>query len=316
MRISILAVTISLGALFNAEIVGAQTYPNRPIRLITAEPGTGGDFAARLIGRGLTETIGQPTIIDNRIAVVAADIMSKAPANGYTMMLFGGALWLTPLLQQVSYDPMRDFAPVTLAARAPNVLVVPSSLPVKTVKDLIALAKAKPGELNYASSVNASTSHLAGELFNSLAGTNIVRVTYKGGAGPINDLIVGRVQVMFGTAGSVSALVKSGRLTALAVTTAQPSALFPNLPTVLATIPGYEMASMSGMFVPVKTPQTIIQILNQKILETLGKQEIKDRFFTAGVEVVGSAPGELTAALKGEMARMGKLIKDAGITNN
>jgi tripartite-type tricarboxylate transporter receptor subunit TctC len=294
----------------------SQPYPNKPIRMVTAEVGAGGDFVARMIAPGLAERFGQQLIVDNRggSGVIPIDIVAKAPPDGYTLLVFGSAFWLLPFLQTVAYHPVNDFAPVTLAVTTPLLLVVHPSLPVKSVKELIAWAKAKPGELNYASGISGSATHLPAELFKSMTGVNLVRVAYKGGGPALNALIGGEVQVMFATASSASPQVNAGRLRALAVTSARPSALFPELPTVAASgLPGYDAASIMCVFTPAKTPAALISQLHGEIVQVLNKPELKERFIRAGSEVVASTPAQLAAAMKADMATMSKVIKDAGI---
>ena len=297
-----------------ADVVSGQTYPNKPIRIMATQPGGLTDIVARLIAPGLTANLGQQIVVDNRGALIAVEIAAKAPPDGYTLLVNGSAFWLLPLLRNnVSWDPVRDFAPITMAVRSPSVLVVHPSVPVKSVADLIALAKARPGALNYAAGTIGATPHLAAELFKAMAGVNIVRVGYKGTGPSVIALVGGEVHLMFAGLGSVAPHVKSGRLRALAVTSAQPSALVPGLPTVAASLPGYEAASILGIFAPAKTPATIINRLHQEIVRAINRTEVKERLFNAGVEVVGSSPEEFTATVKDDMARMGKVIKDAGI---
>jgi tripartite-type tricarboxylate transporter receptor subunit TctC len=218
------------------------------------------------------------------------------------------------LYAKIPYDPVRDFAPVTQVANVPNVLVVHPALPANSVKELIALAKAKPGTLNFASGSNGSAGHLAGELFKSMAGVDIVRVPYKGGGPALLALLGGQVQVMFPTAASVSPHVKSGRLRALAVTSAQPSLLFPDVPTVAASgVPGYVAEQNIGVFAPAKTPAAIIDRIYREIVAVLGKPEVRERFGNAGVEPVGTAPQEFAAVIKTDIARMTALIRSSGI---
>ncbi len=291
-------------------------YPNKPIRIVT--PGTGGgtDLTARMIAPGLSGSLGQQVVVDNRPSgVIAGGIASKAQPDGYTLLIGGSSHWLAPFMQDnLPFDPVRDFSAITLAVSMPNILVVHPSVAANSVKELIALAKSRPGELNYASALAGGTIHLAAELFKAMAGVNIVRVPYKGSGPALNDLIAGQVQVMFATAGSVAPHIKSGRLRALAVTTSQPSALAPGLPAVAAAgLPGYESVAMFGMFAPARTPATIISRLHQEIVGVLNKADVKQRFFNVGVETVGSSPEEFAAAVKSEIARMGKVIKSAGI---
>jgi len=295
-----------------------QGYPNKPIRLITAEAGGGNDFAARLIVQGLAGSLGQQMVVDNRGGaggIIAVEIAARAQPDGYTLLLYANNIWLIPLLRSsVPYDPVRDFAPITWAAKSPNTVVVHPSLPVRSMEELIAYAKARPGELNYGSGGTGATTHLAVELFKSMTGVNIVRVPFKGNGPALNALIGGQVQLMFATAGAVAPHLKSGRLRALAVTSAQPSPLAPGLPTVAASgLPGYESISIYGVYAPSRTPPAIVQHLNEAIVRVLGRAEVKEKFLASGVETVGSAPGELAAIMKSEIARMGKVIRDAGL---
>ena len=308
---------ISLGMIFlGTAAASGQDYPNKPIRWVTSAPGGGGDFLSRLIAQGISGSLGQPVIVDNRAgAVISGTIVSKALPDGYTLLMQSGALWIAPLLQNTPYDPVRDFSPITLAVNSPNILVVHPSLPVKSVKELIALAKARPGELNYGTGGTGSSPHLAAELFKAMAGVNIVRIAYKGGGPALNALIGGEVQMTIdGT--QLVPHIKSGRLRALAVTSLQPTALVPNLPAVAESLPGYESVLILSIWTPAKTPVAIINRLNQEIVRFLKTAEVKEQLFKAGVEVVGSSPEELAATVKSEMAKMGKLIKDAGIKVN
>lgn len=292
-----------------------QNYPHKPIRIVTAEIGGGQDFGARIVAQGLTASLGQQVIVDNRAAgVIPANIVAKAPPDGYTLLVAGVSLWIAPYLQSnVPYDPVKDFSTITLLGISPTILVVYPSVPANSVKELIALAKAKPGQLNYASSSTGAPNHLAAELFKAMAGVNIVRIPYKGSVGGITDVISGQVQLTFGTAASVTPHVKSGKLRALAVTSAQPSAVFPGVPPVAATLPGYEAGSIYCVFAPAKTPVTLINRLNREIVQLLKTTEVRERFFNTGVETVGSSPEQLAATIKTDMARLGKVIKDAGI---
>ena len=310
-RVFIIALAAAL-----AGVACAQTYPNKPIRMVTSSAGGSADFAARLIAQGLTGELGQQVVVDNRGGSVSTSvgIVAKAPPDGYTLLLYASSLWIAPLLQPVSYDPIRDFSPITLAASSPYILVVHPTVPVTSVKELIALAKAKPGELNYGSSGLGTANHLAAELFNAMAGVNIVHVPYKGAGPALNALIGGQLQVMFPSAGSVTSHIKSGRLKALGVTSAEPSALAPGLPTVAAAgVPGYESLLMIGVFTPAGVPAALINRLHQEIVKALRKADTKERLFNAGVEAVGGTPAQLAASVKSEMVRLGKVIKDAGI---
>ncbi len=293
----------------------SQQYPLKPIRIVTSEPGGGNDLATRIISQEITAPLGQPFVIDNRAGPqVAAETVARAPADGYTLLITGDPLWLLPFLQDnVSFEALRDFAPITLAVRSPNVLVVHPSLPAKSVKELIALAKAKPGQLNYGSSIPGSSNHLGAELFKTMAGVDIVRVAYKGTAQTVNALLGGEVQVMFSTSGTVVPHVKSGRLRALAIASPQPSKLLSDVPTIAETLPGYASGSIVGVFAPSRTPSTVIVRLNQEIVRALNTPKVLERFFSNGSDVVGSSPEDFVATIKNESARMGKVIRDARI---
>ncbi len=308
----------SLGLMvLGAGLVSSQDYPNKPIRIVTADPGGASDFAARLIAPGLSDSLGEQVVVDNRGGAggaIAANIVAKAPPDGYTLLYYGSSIWILPLLHKVAFDPLRDFSPVTAAVRSPNVLVVHPSLPIKSVKELIALGKARPGELNYGSGGSGTASHLAPELFKAMAGVNIVRIIYRGAGPALNALLSGELHVMFPAAPAAMPHVKSGRLRALAVSSAQPSALTPDLPTVAASgLPGYEAVSIYGIFAPTGTPATVINRLNQEVVRVLNRTDVKNRFFNMGVEVAATSPEEFAATISSEMARMGKVIKDAGI---
>jgi tripartite-type tricarboxylate transporter receptor subunit TctC len=310
----VLIAAVAAGVLATGSLYG-QAYPTRPIRIVTSAAGGSPDLVARLIAQGISGPLGQPVIIDNRSSgIVPAELVAKAPPDGYTLIGTSNVLWLVTLMQKTTFDPLRDFAPIAMTNVAPAVLAVHPSLPVKSVKELIVLAKARPGQLNYSSSTNGTASHLAGELFKALAGVNIVRIAYKGAGLAINDLISGQVQMTFITATSVMPHVKSGRLRALAITSARPSELFPGLPTVAASgLPGYEATSSGALLAPAKTSEAIISRLNHEVVRFLGTPEARERLFHAGSEVVGSSPDELAAAIRTEMDRMRKVIKDAGI---
>ena len=299
-----------------ASLACAQNFPNRPVRILASEAGGGGDFVARTIAQGIPQGLGQQMVVDNRGGgVIAGELVAKAPPDGYTLLLYGNTLWLLPLMRDhVPYDAQKDFAPVTLAGRAQNVLVVHPSLPVRSVKDLIAMAKAKPGELNYASAVAGAVNHLAAELFKSMANVNIVRIPHKGTSSALNSVLGGQVHMMFATASSVIPHVKSGRLRGLGLTGAQPSPLFPDMPTIAAAgLPGFDSVSLHGIFAPAGTPAAIIQRLNKEIVAVLQRPETRERFASAGVDVAASTPEQLTATMKAEIDSMGKVIRNAGI---
>ena len=253
-------------------------------------------------------------IVDNRGGLLSMELVAKAPPDGYTLLLASGSLWISQFLRDaVGWDALRDYAPITLLVTSPNVLVVHPSLPVKSVKELIALARARAGELNYSSGQSGSSSHIAGELFNTMAGVKVVRVPYKGQGPSMLALITGEAQLSFPNAASATPFMKSGKLRALAVTTARPSALAPGLPTVAASgLPGYESKAILGMFAPARTPAAIIDQINAEIVRALNDAEVKQRLFDSGAEAHPSSPQELTAEMKSEMATTGKLMKNIG----
>ena len=302
-------------SLLGVQAVCAQKYPAKPIRMITAEAGGGNDFGARLIAQGLTGSLGAQVIVDNRSSgMIPGTLLAKAPADGYTLLYYGKAFWIGPLFQDdAPYNPLKDFSPITLVGKAPTILVVHPSVAATTVKELITLAKAKPGTLNYASDSTGSPNHLAGELFKAMAGVNIVRIPYKGSGAAMNNLIGGEVQMSFGTAASVTPHVKSGRLRALGITSLQPSAVYPGLPTVASTLPGYEAGSIYAVFAPPKMPATLVTRLNSEIVRLLNTTEAKEKFFNTGVEVVASSPAELESTVNSDINTTVKMIKDARI---
>ena len=294
-------------------VLWAQEFPSKPIRIVTSSPGGGSDFASRIIAQGISGPLGQQVIVDNRSGVVGQELVAKAAPDGYVLLVDGTSLWTAPLLQTTQYDMARDFAPVSLISRVTNVLVVHPSLPVNDVKGLITLAKARPGELNYAAGNAGSAAQLSGELFKAMAGVKIVMVPYKGTGPALTALMGGETQLMFTTSGSIASYVKSGRLRALAVTSAQPTPLVPGVPTVAATVPGYESSSATGLLAPGKTPAQVISRLHQEVARFLNRPDVKEKFFNNASEIVASSPEEFAALIRSDVVTMGKVIKDAGI---
>ena len=300
--------------ILGASGASGQAYPNKPIRLLANTPGGGNDLTARIIAEGIAGPLGQPVVVDNRPALIATETVARALPDGYTMLTAGNSLWnLQYLRDNVSYHP-EEFSPITMVSMSPLVLVVYPALPVKSVKDLIALAKAKPGELHYGTGTRGSPIHLAPILFNQLAGVNIVAVQFKSGSASLTSVMSGEVQMNFSAATAVSPLVKAGKVKALAATSAQPSALAPGLPTVAGSgVPGYEITQLVGIYVPAKTPAAIVQRLNQEMVRVLNQADVKQKLFTLGAEIVANSPEQHAAMIKSESARWGKVIKDAGI---
>jgi tripartite-type tricarboxylate transporter receptor subunit TctC len=290
-----------------------QAYPNKPVRVVTSAPGSSLDMAARIAAQGLSASLGQQVIVDNR-PVLTVEIVAKALPDGYTLLVYGSPMWIVPFLQKVDYDPVRNFAPVTQLVMSPNALVIHPSVAATSVKELIALAKAKPGALNYGSSVTGGSPHLAAELFKHMAGVDIVRIPYKGVPQALTDVVGGRLQMMFPTAASAQVQVKAGKLKALAVTSAKPFPSFPELPTMAAAgLPGYEFVAMQGMLAPAGTPAAIVNRLQQDLARFLRTTEIRDVFLNSGSEAIGDTPAQFAATIKADITRMGKLIKDTGM---
>lgn len=305
------AALLALGA-----AVHAQEFPSKPVRIVTSQAGGGSDFTVRLIGQGLTETWGQPVVVDNRGGgIIAGEIVSRAPADGYTLIYYGSTLWLLPLIRRdVPYDTMKDFAPVIQAVSTPAILVVHPSVSARSVKDLITLAKANPGKLNYGSAAVGTATHMSAELFKHLAGVDIVRVSYKGTGSALNDLLGGRLQVMFGVAAAVATHVRTGKLRGLGVTTSKRSPAFPDLPTIAeAGIPGYEAVQFSGVFAPAQTPRPVINRLNQDMRRVLTSPGVKERITNSGAEVAAGSPEEFAKRIRTDVAVLGKVIRAAGI---
>ena len=310
MKKLLLPVAVALAA----TAASGQDYPNKPIRMLTSEVGGGTDTTTRPIARGLADALGQQVIVENRPSVIAVELATKASPDGYTLLFASGSFAIGPLLQKRPYDPVRDFTPITLATSSFKILVVPPTGPAKSVKELIALAKAKPGALNYGAGSLGAGAHLSAELFKSMAGVDIVRVAYKGTGPSLIALMAGEVHLMFGSTPSTMPHVKAGRLRVLGISSAKPSALVPGVPTIAASgVPGYEFVSTDGIHAPAGTPAPIIRRLNQEIVRFLNTPTAKETFFNAGLEIAATSPSESAAIIKSEIARIGKVIKDAGI---
>ena len=302
--------------LLGAGAACAQTYPLKPVRVVAPQAGTSIDFMLRVIAPSVAEGLGQPLVIENR-ALIGVGMVAKAPADGYTLICYTNPMWLMPLFQETSWDPVRDFSPITLMTSTPSMLVVNPGLLVKSVKELIAFARARPKELNYASGSTGAATHIGAELFKAMAGVDIVRINYKGTAAAITDLMAGRVQLMFPSAGAAAQYVKDGRLRALAVASPEPSALTPGLPTIAASgeLPGYESRTLTGIFAPAKTPQAIIMRLNEQFVRVLNRPEIKEKLFNNAIEVVAGTPQQLGETVHSEVAMIEKLVREKGLRN-
>jgi len=310
-----------LGALggLGGEGAFAQNYPVRPIRMIVAyPPGGGTDIVGRMMAQKLGENLGQTVVVDNRGGAtgnIGTELAARATPDGYTLLMGNVApnAINVSLFKKLPFDPVKDFAPVSLVAVTPNILVVQPSLPVKTVKDLVALAKAKPGALNFPSAGVGSSSHLAGEMLKTLAGIDMVHVPYKGGGPALIALLSGQVQIMFATLPAAMPHVKSGKLRPVAVTTSRRSQALPELPTIAESgVSGYEAATWYGLLAPAGTPKAIVGRLHAEIVKILAT-DTRQFLMAQGFEPAGTAPAEFAGYIKSEIAKWGKVIRDAGI---
>jgi tripartite-type tricarboxylate transporter receptor subunit TctC len=301
-------------ALATAVQAAEQAYPVRPVRLITTAPGSGTDLLARMLAQGMSPRIGEQMVVDNR-GNVGIELAAKAAPDGYTLLLYTSPLWLTPLFRDdVAWDLSRDFVPIIAPTTTPNVLLVHPSLPVKSVAELIAYAKARPGELNYASGSTAASAHTAAELFKYMAGVDLVRVNFKGTGPAMTAVMSGEVQVVFPAAGTAMSYVRSGKLRALGVTSLQASPLAPGMPTVAEQgLPGYESSSVTGVFAPARTPSGIVKRLYEEMQRVLLTPEVKEKLFSTGLEVLALPPAEFEKFIESEVARMAAIVKRAGL---
>ena len=306
-------------AFIHAGAANAQAYPTKPIRLIVPQSAGGStDLVARPLAQKLTEAFKQAIVIDNRTgagSTIGSDLVAKAAPDGYTLLAVAASFSMSPsLYKNLPFDPIRDFAPITQLSAFPNILVVHPSLPVKSVKELIAYAKARPGQLNFGSSGVATGTHLSMEQLMYLTGIKMVHVPYKGGAPGVNALLGGEVQVNFATISTALPFVKAGRLRALAVSTARRSASAPEVPTIAESgIPGYDYASWIGLLAPAKTPQPIIALLNAESVKAIHAPDLKVILDVEASEPIGNSPEQFAAILKTEVARWAKVVKAAGI---
>ena len=298
--------------------VAAQTYPAKPVRILVGfAPGGGTDIMARAVGAKMTESVKQQFIIENRPganANLAAKLAADAPADGYTILFMSVAhIMSKPVYKNLGYDIERDLAPITVVSEVSNVFAAHPSLPANTVKQLIALARAKPGELTYATSGVASPEHFAGEMFKMMTKTSLLPIPYKGG-GPIAiDLMAGHVITSFSTMPPIIPHIRAGRVKALAVTKDKRAAVLPDVPTIAETVPGYSMSTWYGAVAPAKTPREIITRLSQEMLKALADPEVKERLASLGAEIVASTPEQTAAIFKADLAKYSKVAEAANI---
>jgi tripartite-type tricarboxylate transporter receptor subunit TctC len=297
----------------------AQNYPNKPIKImVPANPGGGADFIARTLSAQLGEYLGESIVIENKAGAsgtIAAEYVSKSPPNGYlVLMAQSTSMVIAPhLYKSLNYDTLKDLLPVTQVAQMPLILAVNPKLPVNNIKEFIAYAKANPGKLNCSTSGSGSSSHLAGEMFNSATGAKMVHVPYKGAGPSLNAVAAGEVQVAFIPIVLALPLVKDGRLKAMAVTTTARSMAAKDLPTLAeAGLTGYDINTWMGMFVPANTPAPIVDLLYKETARAIKQPEIRDRFLREGADPIGSTPAEFSALVKAEFTKFAKVVKDSG----
>jgi tripartite-type tricarboxylate transporter receptor subunit TctC len=316
-----LAFAVSTAACFtgHTESAAAQTYPVRPIRIVVPQSAGGStDLVARPLAQRLADGLGHSVVVDNRPgagSTIGTDLVAKAAPDGYTLLAVAASFTMSPsLYKSLPFDPVRDFAPITLLSSLPNIMVVHPSLPVKSVKELIALAKARPGQLNHGSSGVATGTHMSIELFKYLTGIKMVHVPYKGGAPSVTALISGEVHLTFATISTALPHVKSGKLRALAVSTARRSPAAPEVPTIAESgVLGYDYASWIGLLAPAKTPPSIITRLNAVSVKAVHTPEIRAVFAAEGSEPVGNSPEQFDGIIKSEVARWRQVVNAAGI---
>ncbi len=319
-KASMLLIVVTLLIGVGVQPLIADEYPTRPIRMIVPfPPGGGNDLLARSISQPLSQAIGQSVVVDNRGGAggqIGATLAAAAAPDGYTIFLGSiGNLTFLPVLQsKLQYEPVRDFAPVTLLATSPFILVINPTVPAKSVKELIALAKAQPGKLNYGSAGPGSSLHMTGELFKLESGADITHVPYKGTAPALIDLLSGQVQMLFSTMPSVVPHVKTGKLRALGVSSTKRAGVVPDVPTIAeAGVPGFEVLNWQGIVVPKKTPDAIVQKLNRALLEALKSPETIKALANQGLDAAGGTPEQFGALIKSEIEKYGKVAKAANL---
>ncbi len=318
---SLTLATVVLGLAAALTTPAAQAaYPERPIRWIVPFPAAGAmDNIARTLGEEMSQTLGQSIVVENRPGAggnIGAELVARSPADGYTMLIVANGMAVNPALyRKLTYDPIKDFAPVSLLAVVPNVLVAnKAKTSAKTVPEVIASAKSQPGKYTYASAGNGTSIHLAGELFTSMAGVELLHVPYKGSGPAVTDLLGGQVDYMFDSITSAKPHIDAGKLTAIAVTTSKRSATLPNVPTVAeAGLPGYELSPWFAAFVPAGTPPAVVETLHRAMVDALRKPAVQKRLAAIGAEPIGSTPAELKQHLAKETDKWGKLLRARGI---
>lgn len=306
-------------ALLAAATAHPQTYPTRPVRLVViSAPGGTTDILSRVYAQHLSEALGQPVVLDNRPGaggIIAAEIVATANPDGHTLLWTHVSHSVLPSLhKKLPFEPIKDFAPISLAALFPDVLIVNNAVPARTVKELIALAKAQPGKINYASGTTGSSSHLSGQLLKLMANVNLVQVPYKGTAGQLASVIGGETQMTFASLPAALPHVRAGRVRALAMGSAKRTPVLPDVPTVAeSALPGFDVSAWNGMLAPRKTPPGIVSRLNAEMRRIAENSEAKERAAAQGAELTWQTPEEFEAFLTAQIAKWGKVVRAAGV---
>jgi len=309
---------LALSAVVALSAPAFAAYPDKPLRVVVPfTPGGGTDIVARHLANGMSKELGQPVVVDNKPGagtIIGTDAVAKSPPDGYTLLVATFAHAVNPSMQpKLPFAWDKSFAPVVLIGRGPNVLVVKADSPYKSVKDVIAAAKANPGKLTYASYGNGTSAHLAGEMFTNLAKVDITHVPYKGAGPAITDVMGGQVDMLFGTAAAVAGFVSNGKLRAIGVTSAEKSPSLPNVPAIAETIPGYRVESWYGIYAPAGTPPDVVAKLNAVIAKVAKTEEFRKRLEPEGIVISAGTPTELDEYVRGEEARWRKVVKENNI---
>jgi tripartite-type tricarboxylate transporter receptor subunit TctC len=300
----------------------AQNFPAKPVRMVVGlAPGGGTDIITRMVGSKLGPAMNQQVVVDNRPGAagnIAAEIVARSAPDGYTLLVATASHAVNPsLYKKMGYDAIKDFAPITMVSRSPHVVVTQPSLPVNTIQDLIALARAKPGQLSYGSAGSGTILHLAGEMLSIKTGVKLMHVPYRGGTLALNDLMGGSIQLMFSDIASAVPQIKAGKLRAIAVTGAQRTLSLPDVPTVAeGGVPGYAIEAWFGLLAPAGTPAPVINRLNREFTAILAEQDFKDKMLDLGLELAGSSPEEFGSFVRGEVTKMGDIVKASGASLN
>jgi tripartite-type tricarboxylate transporter receptor subunit TctC len=312
------AARLSAATLAAALVTGtagaAETFPNRPMRIVTTDIGNNNDLLARLLAEALSRNVGQQVVVENRGGAgggITIERLVASQPDGHTIMVHGTSVWLLPLLRPTPWDPFRDLAPISTISRNPAILLVPASLPPRTTKELIEYARARPGQLNYVSVDDGSPSHLAAELFISMAGLKIVRIAYKGGGAAFTGLMAGEGQMMVNAVAPAMPHIKAGRLRGLGLTSK--SELFTDLPLVSATLPGFEWVTNQIVATHARTPAPLIKRLNEEVVKAINSADMKEKAHRQSAELRSSTPQEVTAMMKTQMSVMSKVLKSSGV---